>query len=78
MVPHGVFAPYLERWNLTPDGEAFTSLSGTLLPVRQQGVAAMLKVSHGKQRAAQRSEGLAVGRELPTCQVRREHALRDH
>ncbi|MDP9910724.1 streptomycin 6-kinase [Variovorax boronicumulans] len=47
-----MFAPFLERWHLTPDGEAFTSLSGTLLPVRQQGVAAMLKISHEAEEQA--------------------------
>ncbi|MCR6475014.1 APH(6) family putative aminoglycoside O-phosphotransferase [Variovorax sp. ZS18.2.2] len=40
-----MFEPYLERWNLSIDGEPFTSLSGSLLPVRRHGVAAMLKVS---------------------------------
>jgi streptomycin 6-kinase len=45
--------PWLTLWNLTPDGEAFTTQFGSiLLPVRQGGVAAMLKVpsSHEERR----------------------------
>lgn len=38
--------PYLPLWNLTPDGEAFTTHSSTLLPVRWRGEAAMLKLAH--------------------------------
>jgi len=40
-----VFAPWLARWALAPDGEPFSSLAGRLLPVRQAGAAAILKVS---------------------------------
>ena len=37
--------PWLALWNLTPDGEAFTTRFGsTLMPVRRGGEAAMLKV----------------------------------
>lgn len=43
-----LFAPYLARWGLEPDGEAFASLAAHLMPVRQNGVPAMLKVSHGE------------------------------
>lgn len=41
-----MFDDYLKRWQLTVDGEPFDSLNGTLLPVRQQGRPAMLKISH--------------------------------
>jgi streptomycin 6-kinase len=47
-----IFAPYLQRWNLTPDGEALASLGGHLLPVRQAGTPAMLKVSHEPEEIA--------------------------
>ncbi|MFI4996315.1 MAG: aminoglycoside phosphotransferase family protein [Hyphomicrobiales bacterium] len=40
-----MFSEYLARWGLTPDGEAITSHSSRLLPVRQNGVAAMLKIA---------------------------------
>ena len=40
-----LFDQYLERWDLTVDGDAFASRNGNLLPVRQDGVPAMLKVS---------------------------------
>ena len=43
------FAPWLARWRLTPDGEPFSSLAGRLLPVRQGGDAAILKVSHSEE-----------------------------
>ncbi|GAC1033652.1 aminoglycoside phosphotransferase family protein [Pseudomonas sp. No.21] len=43
-----LFAPYLQRWRLTPDGEALLTPSGALLPVRQEGRAAMLKVSQNE------------------------------
>lgn len=36
---------YLTRWNLIIDGESFDSLNGHLVPVRQRGLAAMLKIS---------------------------------
>ncbi|HEX3407081.1 MAG TPA: aminoglycoside phosphotransferase family protein [Caulobacteraceae bacterium] len=44
-----VFAPWLKRWRLTPDGAAFSSLAGRLLPVRQAGAAAILKVSQSEE-----------------------------
>lgn len=39
------FAPWLDRWNLIPDGEAFASLAGRLMPVTHDGAPAMLKLS---------------------------------
>lgn len=39
-----MFAKCLERWNLAPDGEPILTRSSRLLPVRRNGVAAMLKV----------------------------------
>jgi streptomycin 6-kinase len=47
-----IFAPWLARWGLTPDGAAFASLAGRLLPVRQAGAAAILKVSHASEEIA--------------------------
>lgn len=46
------FKTWIDRWGLIPDGEPFTSLGGRLLPVRQDGVAAMLKVSHAPEEIA--------------------------
>lgn len=40
-----MFDEYLKRWDLTIDGDAFASLNGNLLPVRQRGIPAMLKIS---------------------------------
>lgn len=37
--------PYLARWDLVPDGEPITTLSSFLLPVRHNGVPAMLKIA---------------------------------
>lgn len=41
------FQPWLDRWRLTPDGEAFTTeyTGSWLLPVRREGMPAILKVS---------------------------------
>jgi streptomycin 6-kinase len=39
------FEPYLNRWNLVSDGEPITTHSSDLLPVRQNGAPAMLKVA---------------------------------
>lgn len=39
-----MFTEYLTRWNLTPDGEPIVTHSSRLLPVRQRGLPAMLKV----------------------------------
>jgi streptomycin 6-kinase len=46
------FGPWLSRWGLTPDGAAFSSLAGRLLPVRQAGAAAILKLSHASEEIA--------------------------
>ncbi|MDO9248237.1 MAG: aminoglycoside phosphotransferase family protein [Phenylobacterium sp.] len=46
------FRTWIDRWRLTPDGEPFTSLGGRLLPVRKDGIAAMLKVSHAPEEIA--------------------------
>jgi streptomycin 6-kinase len=40
-----MFSNYLERWGLTPDGDPIVSHSSRLLPVRQGGMPAMLKVA---------------------------------
>ncbi|MFJ4375239.1 aminoglycoside phosphotransferase family protein [Pseudomonas japonica] len=47
-----MFSPYLTRWNLTPDGPAFSTHSAHLLPVRQHGRPAMLKLSHAPEEQA--------------------------
>lgn len=43
-----IFAPWLARWNLAPDGDAIETHSSRLLPVRRAGVALMLKVAFEK------------------------------
>ncbi|WP_173512997.1 aminoglycoside phosphotransferase family protein [Sinorhizobium psoraleae] len=40
-----MFASWIERWSLVPDGEAITTRSSRLLPVRWRGLPAMLKVA---------------------------------
>ncbi|MDF2997669.1 MAG: streptomycin 3-kinase [Xanthobacteraceae bacterium] len=40
-----MFATYLDRWKLTPDGEPITTHSSRLLPVRHEGEPAMLKLA---------------------------------
>ncbi|CUI49705.1 Aminoglycoside/hydroxyurea antibiotic resistance kinase [Achromobacter ruhlandii] len=40
-----MFDIYLSRWNLVPDGAPITTHAARLLPVRQAGVPAMLKVA---------------------------------
>jgi streptomycin 6-kinase len=40
-----MFDPYLARWDLTPDGAPITTHSSRLLPVRRDGVPAMLKIA---------------------------------
>ncbi|MFJ3448280.1 aminoglycoside phosphotransferase family protein [Pseudomonas sichuanensis] len=47
-----MFDHYLQRWDLTVDGEAFSSLNGHLVPVRQRGTAAMLKISQEPEEQA--------------------------
>ncbi|CAI1514465.1 aminoglycoside phosphotransferase family protein [Serratia proteamaculans] len=41
--------PYMQRWQLQPDGPAFETHSSLLMPVRYQGVAAMLKVAREQE-----------------------------
>jgi len=40
-----MFEPYLSKWGLVPDGASIVTPRGRLLPVRQGGSAAMLKIS---------------------------------
>jgi streptomycin 6-kinase len=40
-----MFENYLDRWRLEPDGEPITTATSRLLPVRRDGVPAMLKVA---------------------------------
>jgi len=40
-----MFGNHLARWALTPDGDPIVTRNGRLLPVRRQGVPAMLKIS---------------------------------
>ncbi|VVE28291.1 hypothetical protein PFI31113_03471 [Pandoraea fibrosis] len=47
-----MFEPYLKRWRLTRDGEAFSSLAGQLLPVLQGHTPAILKISHEPEEIA--------------------------
>lgn len=46
------FQPWLDLWNLTPDGEGFSSLAGRLMPVRHAGAPAMLKLSQSPEELA--------------------------
>jgi streptomycin 6-kinase len=41
------FSPHLARWGLVPDGEPIVTPGSNLLPVRQAGVPAMLKLPEG-------------------------------
>jgi streptomycin 6-kinase len=40
---------YLTRWRLIPDGEFLHTPSSSLVPVRHDGLPAMLKVAHGEE-----------------------------
>ena len=40
-----MFREYLTRWQLTPDGDPIVTPNSRLLPVRQQGLPAMLKLA---------------------------------
>jgi streptomycin 6-kinase len=40
-----MFDPYLDRWNLAPDGEPIVTHSSRLLPVISDGAPAMLKIA---------------------------------
>jgi streptomycin 6-kinase len=46
------FAPWLDRWSLTAEGEAFSSLAGMLMPVVFEGQPAMLKLSREPEELA--------------------------
>jgi streptomycin 6-kinase len=46
------FQVWLDRWELTADGAAFTSLAGALMPVRWRGEAAILKLSREPEEMA--------------------------
>ncbi len=46
------FAPWLERWRLTPDGEPFASLAGRLMFVRHEGAPAILKLTREPEELA--------------------------
>jgi streptomycin 6-kinase len=50
----GIFQQWLDRWRLTPDGEAFTTeyTGSWLLPVRRDGSAAILKISSSPEELA--------------------------
>jgi streptomycin 6-kinase len=52
------FDDYLARWGLTQDGEPITTRSSTLLPVRRDGVPAMLKIA---REAEERRGGALLG-----------------
>ncbi|CAI0870845.1 Aminoglycoside/hydroxyurea antibiotic resistance kinase [Serratia quinivorans] len=41
--------PYMQRWQLQPDGQAFETHSSLLIPVRYQGAAAMLKIAREQE-----------------------------
>jgi len=51
--PPDIFAPWMDRWRLTPDGWAFGTpyTRSLLLPVRQDGRAAILKIAGGPEEA---------------------------
>jgi streptomycin 6-kinase len=53
-----MFEPYLERWNLTPDGEPIITNYGGLLPVRRDGELLMLKIAFEPEE--RRGSGLMV------------------
>lgn len=41
--------PYMQRWQVQPDGQAFETHSSLLMPVRYQGAAAMLKIAREQE-----------------------------
>jgi streptomycin 6-kinase len=45
MALHPALNGYLDQWRLTPDGMPLTTLTSILLPVRREGMPAMLKVA---------------------------------
>jgi streptomycin 6-kinase len=46
------FQPWVDRWQLSPDGVPFESLAGRLMAVRRSGEAAMLKLSQTPEEIA--------------------------
>ena len=44
--PAWMFEPYLSAWSLVSDGDVIVTHAARLLPVRQHGEPAMLKLSH--------------------------------
>jgi streptomycin 6-kinase len=46
------FRPWLDRWTLTPDGPAFSSLAGMLMPVVFESRPAMLKLTREPEELA--------------------------
>ena len=46
------FEPWLARWRLTPDGEAFSSLAGRLMPVVHEDQPAILKLTREREELA--------------------------
>jgi streptomycin 6-kinase len=44
-----VFASWLLKWRLTPDGDPIVTHTGVLLSVRHDGLPAMLKIAHGEE-----------------------------
>jgi streptomycin 6-kinase len=45
MASEDIFQPWLSCWRLVPEGEAISTHSSLLLPVRSKGVPAMLKIA---------------------------------
>ena len=41
--------PYMQRWQLQPDGQAFETHSSLLMPVRYRGAAAMMKIAREQE-----------------------------
>ena len=46
------FQPWLDQWDLTADGAPFETLTSTLMPVRRNGDAGMLKLTTSKEELA--------------------------
>ena len=49
-VDSDALARWISRWDLTPDGAPLVTHSSRLLPVRYQGLPAMLKVAPGEEK----------------------------
>jgi streptomycin 6-kinase len=49
MASEDVFQPWLSRWHLVPEGEAISTHSSFLLPVRRDSVPAMLKIATAEE-----------------------------